>query len=132
MTATAGQMAGAAQILDLIAKGEFEVLDDLEDFLYDEILWKKEGADKWVTIGARVQRGEVLIDFYRNSHLAPYSARLHLVRPAGEWAENTTLEIAYPDPNQPQLWKPMSVTVTETLFSPGQIIEAITAKHQEA
>ena len=34
MKATAGQMAGAAQILDLITKGEFEVLDDLEDFLY--------------------------------------------------------------------------------------------------
>ena len=55
MTATVGQMAGAALILDLISKGEFEVLDDLEDFLYDEILWKKEGIDKWVTIGARVQ-----------------------------------------------------------------------------
>ncbi len=64
MTATAGQMAGASQILDLITKGEFEVLDDLEDFLYDEILWKKEGIDKWVTIGARVQGGEALIDLY--------------------------------------------------------------------
>lgn len=131
MTATAGQMAGAAQILDLITKGEFEVLDDLEDFLYDEILWKKEGIDKWVTIGVRVQGGEALIDFYRNSRWAPYSARLHIVRPAGDLAENMTLEIAYPDPNKPHLWKPLSVTVTETLFSPGQIIEAITAKHME-
>lgn len=131
MTATAGQMAGAAQILDLITKGEFEVLDDLEDFLYDEILWKKEGIDKWVTIGARVQGGEALIDCYRNSHWAPYSARLHIVRPAGDLAENTTLEIAYPDPNQPHLWKPLSVTVTEMLICPEQIIEAITAKHLE-
>ena len=94
MIATAGQMAGAAQILDLIAKGELEVLDDLEDFLYDEILWKKEGVDKWVTIGARVQGGEALIDLYRNSHWAPYRARVHLVRPAGDLAETVTLEIA--------------------------------------
>ena len=132
MTATAGQMAGAAQILDLITKSEFEVLDDLEDFLYDEILWKKEGIDRWVTIGARVQGGEALIDLYRNSHWTPYSARLHIVRPAGEFAENTTVEISYPDPNQPHLWKPLSVTVTEVIFTPEQIIEAITAKHQEA
>ncbi len=68
----------------------------------------------------------------RNSHLAPYSARLHIVRPAGDLAENMTLEIAYTDPNQPHLWKHLSVTVTETIFSPSQIIEAITAKHQEA
>lgn len=132
MIATAGQMAGAAQIVNLITKGEFEVLDDLEDFLYDEILWKKEGIDRWVTIGARVQGGEALIDLYRSSRWATHNAMLHIVRPAGDLAENTTLEIAYPDPNQPHLWKPLSVTVTETLFSPSQIIEAITAKHQEA
>lgn len=132
MIATAGQMAGAAQILDLITKGEFEVLDDLEDFLYDEILWKKDGVDKWVTIGARVQGGEALIDCYRSSRWATHNAMLHIVRPSGMYPENVTLEIAYPDPNQPQLWKPLSVTVTETIFSPSQIIEAITAKHQEA
>ena len=129
MTATVGQMAGAALILDLISKGEFEVLDDLENFLYDEILWKKEGIDKWVTIGIRVQGGEALIDFYRNSRWGPYSARLHLVRPAGDLAENMTLEVAYPEP---PLWKPLSVTVAETLLSPGQIIEAITEHLEEA
>lgn len=126
-----GRITKPNQILDLITKGEFEVLDDLEDFLYDEILWKKEGIDKWVTIGIRVQGGEALIDSYRNSRWGPYSARLHLVRPAGEFPDNMTLEVAYPDPNQPHLWKPMSVTVTETLLSPGQIIEAITAQHLE-
>ena len=133
MTATAGQMAGAAQILDLIIKSEFEVLDDLEDFLYDVLAWDTtEPIDKWVTIGARVQGGEALIDSYRSSRWATHSAMLHIVRPAGMYPDNMTLEIAYPDPNQPHLWKPLSVTVTETLFSPGQIIEAITAKHQEA
>lgn len=132
MIATAGQMAGAAQILDLITKGEFEVLDDMEDFLYDEILWKKDGIDRWVTIGARVQGGEALIDCYRSSRWATHSAMLHIVRPAGELPDNMTLEIAYPDPNQPHLWKPLSVTVTEMLICPEQIIEAITAKHQEA
>ncbi len=53
------------------------------------------------------------------------------MRPAGEFPDNMTLEVAYPDPNQPHLWKPLSVTVAETLFSPEQIIEAITAKHLE-
>lgn len=131
MTATVGQMAGAAQILDLISKGEFEILDDLEDFLYEEILWKTEGIDKWVTIGVRVQGGEALIDSYRSSRWGPYNAMLHIVRPAGLYPENTTLEVAYPDPNQPHLWKPLSVTVTEALICPEQIIEAITAKHLE-
>ena len=65
----------------------------------------------------------------RNPHWAPYSARLHLVRPAGDLAENMTLEVAY---QEPQLWKPLSVTVAETLFSPEQIIEAIAEHLEEA
>ena len=133
MTATAGQLAGVAQIVDLIAKDEFEVLDDLEDFLYDVLSWDTtEPIDRWATIGFRVQGGKALIDAYRNSIRHPYNARLRVIRPASKYPENMTFEVAHTDPNLPPVWKPLSVTVTETLFCPEEIIRAITAKHLEA